>query len=239
MAFQRRDDPFCWRAGWDVDGYFTKYFLFMPDVLFWGLAGFALYSRDIYVQLMCTSYWFTALVNVVLQYIVREAHPNPSCAQINVDVIGSYANPPWPIQLAAHYITLLTVDRLHWGIRFGLPDLIRILLFMVVLPFVLVFSGNYTTAQAFIGLGVGIATGLYTAQEILCFWMHRFSTMCSSSIVYRYMGYRHAGATQLYAGKQSVYQIQQQLKPAKTKKGYHVTDDPTHRRNNKILRWLF
>jgi hypothetical protein len=191
-VFLAHVETFCWRQGWDINGYITKLFLFMPEVLFWGLAGHAFFGRDLYVQAMSWSYWVTALVNVILQRIIREGPPNPSCAQINTNgAVGSFANPAWPIQLATHYIVLITVDRVYWRVRLGIGDALRLLLIFVVLPFVLVFSGNYSWHQALIGVGVGIGTGLYAAHEIIGFWMNRFADMCYSSWLFTTMGYQH------------------------------------------------
>lgn len=195
--FQAHVDPYCWRRDWDFsDGAVTGYLFAMPILMAVGLSFVAVYTRDLYMQLLASSYWISAAINTLLQYLFVQPPPHPEC-------LGGYGLPVWAIQLAAHQVILLAWHRSHWSIATGPVTFLRSLILMVLVPLALVISGNATTTQALVSLAVGILSGLLSALYIFGFWLDRLDLLCSSRILRDWLGYRHA-ITKFYALQQRI-----------------------------------
>jgi hypothetical protein len=187
-------DSYCWNVNLDVDGVFTGFFIYMPVVLRLGLGGYALYSKDLYLQILSSSYWLALLLNTLLQSIFLEQHPNPSCA-------FGLASPAWECQVIGHFLILFVLwHRRYWHIPLSAIIVIRTLVLAVVVPVVFVVSGNHTIKQVLLGLGFGAATGLFMVHAMLFFWLDRLDIICSTHVLRNWLGYRSA-VTLFYANQ--------------------------------------
>jgi hypothetical protein len=184
----------CGRIGYDVDGFFTKWMFFMPSAVWWALSGFAFFSKDMYVQLLASSYWVAVLFGTMMQYTIASLPPNPGCTT------EPFALPHWPVLASSLYVVTMLGHRLYWRIPFSLFTVLRGILIGVCVPLVMVLSGNSTVAQALGSIGIGVGLALFNLTCIFVFWLERIDVLCSSKILRIWLGYRES-ITHCYAAQ--------------------------------------
>jgi hypothetical protein len=249
MTYAAHISSFCWRTGFDASGWFTFFVMFLPRGKWLGLMGFAFMEGDFYVQLLAWGYWLSWLVNVVLQNVFLEPQPNPTCAT-------GLGMPAFESQLATHLIVLLIGHYLLWRLPLGVFTILRAVLLGVAVPFVMVFSGNYTIGQTLAGVGVGAAVGLVQLMQLVFFWVDRIDALCGDGILRTWFGYRESITHLFYLRmmeKEDSYE-QQKMRDAKLlfssrfMGGQFKGDHQMHEknvtkllriRNNRLASWLF
>lgn len=183
MPYQAFITSLCYKDSLDWSGWVSWFFYTTPITLWWLLAGLAFYTKDCYVQLLSSSYWITAVTNIILQELIQERHPNVVCNN------SGWGNPSFESQLAYHFMIMMLIHRLYWIGAVGILDVFRGFLLVVVVPIVLVVSGNYSIVQVLIGAIVGALTGLFASQAIYLFWIDRLKIIATHPIFVRW-GYR-------------------------------------------------
>lgn len=174
----------CYKSGTDFNGYLTWFLYNMPITVWYLLSGLAWYSRDTYIQILSSSYWIAALGNYLIAFLTEELRPNPLCNN------QGYGMPSWEAQLAYHFIVIMLAHRIFWIRALGLMDIMRGLILGLLIPFWLVFSGNYSLVQVILGAVVGLVTGAFTVQAVFLFWIDRFQILTAHPILNSW-GYKH------------------------------------------------
>lgn len=170
MAYGTFSINMCYKESLDFGGYLTFICATTPITLWWLLAGLAFYTKDFYVQLLSSSYWVTAVASFVLQELIKQNHPHPDCNP-------GWGSPAFEVQLAYHFMVLMLSHRLYWIGAVGLMDTFRGFMLVVLVPLVLILSGNYTFEQVAIGAVVGLFTGAASVQFIFLFWLDRIEVI--------------------------------------------------------------
>ena len=102
MTYATYLDSTCYRVGWDFQGYVTA---FTSTTSRWWRSisswRWHLYSHDCYVQLLSSSYWIASAVTLLIQELVAQPPPNPSCNN------QGFSNPAWEMVLAFQFVTIM------------------------------------------------------------------------------------------------------------------------------------
>lgn len=160
-------DDLCALAGWDTsNGDVTRFISKFPWTIWIGLGLLSIWARDIYIQLLSSSYWIFLIITTVLQELTKQDHPH-SCNN------GSRAMPAWEIVQGFGVMTIMLAHKLIYFRRLTFMDLLRGLVLGVMVPVVMGVSGNYTADQVIIGALVGGLVGLFVVMWIWLVWMER------------------------------------------------------------------
>ena len=141
--------------------------------LWLGAAWFACRAGQLHVlALAATGVASWALQYTVATLLLHGTPPYPACNN-NVR-----AAPDLAVWLLYHYWTLATAHELYVGrVAWSWLRAARRLAEIILVPVVLVLSGNTTWAYAAAGAGFGVAVGILSALLLLVLWAPRFATL--------------------------------------------------------------
>ncbi len=172
----------CWQQGWDVDGWITWLFMSLPVYLWIALSGSAHARGDLYTQILNSSYWVAAVVNLALQSTILQAHPHPLCNP-------GAGSPSWETHLCVHFVVMQLADYVFWRKPFGILTVLYGLFIGIAMPIVFVISGNNTLEQVLYGGLVGMGTALFTMHTVFVLLIDILPVLTARGSYLSQMGY--------------------------------------------------
>lgn len=189
-TFNSKVFEFCWRGSIPGGGALIALATYFPLTVWYFLSATAMSKRDIYYQLMASSYWLSAIVHVIISESLEVPRPNPWCNNDGWGTLG------WEAQLAWHYIVMLAITRIANYVRTGhitiqtvLLDVARAAGVGIVIPFWLAYNGNYTAWQTIAGALTGTGVACFFALAFYLFFMDRLAFLTAGGPILNRWGF--------------------------------------------------